>query len=201
MRVIIKSVYIWGLFLLNLSGAALAEDTNHQFAIEGGGVASCEVFIKANQNKTRDFYVFAGWVEGYLTGFNQFTKDTYDITPWQTTELLMAALRKHCEADPSQQVLLAVNKMISTLYSERLTTMSKTVPLESEKNVMHLYETTMKKVQGALKTVGLYGGAVDGVYNDGTKKAITSFQKKYEMNQSGLPDQETLFRLFKNASE
>ena len=80
---------------------ANAADAKGGFAVEGAGRSPARPFLKAKANGGNDLAIFAGWVDGYLTGANQHAPQTYDFTPWQTVGLLIAALANHCEKGPS----------------------------------------------------------------------------------------------------
>jgi len=54
----------------------------------------------------------------------------------------------------------------------------------------------IEKVQGALKTLGLYQGEVNGVLDADTMKAIGEFQKSRSLTVSGVPSPRTRKALF-----
>ena len=54
----------------------------------------------------------------------------------------------------------------------------------------------VKKLQRALKAVGVYSGKIDGVYGKGTTAAVKAYQKKHGLTQDGVAGQVTLKTLF-----
>ncbi len=65
-------------------------------------------------------------------------------------------------------------------------------PKEAPKAASASDPDTVRKVQGLLKSRGLYGGAVDGQMGAGTRSAIMAFQKKGGQPQTGEVDAEVL---------
>ena len=55
--------------------------------------------------------------------------------------------------------------------------------------------TEVKAIQEKLKERGLYNGSVDGIYGEGTKKAVIKFQKQQGLSQDGVAGPSTLKRL------
>lgn len=53
----------------------------------------------------------------------------------------------------------------------------------------------VKAIQEKLKERGLYKGSVDGVFGEGTKKAVIQFQKQQGLTQDGVAGPATLKRL------
>lgn len=52
--------------------------------------------------------------------------------------------------------------------------------------LLYFVDPTTKKWQGWLKELGYYTGAVDGIYGDGTIKAVFEYQKKNKLMADGL---------------
>jgi hypothetical protein len=67
------------------SGAA---DKDGRFAIRGPGLMTCGEYVQAREARSPLYHQFGGWLDGYLTGVNQYRAATYDITTFETTELL-----------------------------------------------------------------------------------------------------------------
>ncbi|MEH2382800.1 MAG: peptidoglycan-binding protein [Nostoc sp.] len=58
----------------------------------------------------------------------------------------------------------------------------------------------VSELQGALKLLGYYSGAVDGVYSQNTASAVSRFKKAAGLNPDGVVDASTWQRLFPNES-
>ncbi len=174
-----------------------AGDENGRFAVKGAGSISCESYIAIKEKRSRDYYVFVGWLEGYLTAANQHKKGTYDLSPWQSPELLMMAISKHCSKTPKKGFITAVNDMIKVLEQEKLEQASEIVAMTSEGKQTFVYKSILKKIQERLSTQGFFAGAIDGTFTPPLRDAIKAYQKKKNIVPSGLPDQITLFHLFR----
>lgn len=179
-----------------LAGETWAVDAKGDFAVDGGGGRSCATFTQVAKKRNTDYFLFAGWVEGYVTANNQYAKDTYDYTPWQTTELLLAALGQYCEKNPKESFIVAVNGMIGALKPNRLQTKSEVIMVQTDKGGVALYKATIEAIQQRLTDEKLYSGARDGVFSPALKEAVRSFQVKSSLPANGLPDQLTLNKLF-----
>lgn len=53
------------------------------------------MFSEARKEQDDVYFVTAAWVDGYITGVNQYAAGTYDISPFESTELLMAIVDHH----------------------------------------------------------------------------------------------------------
>ncbi|MEH1908202.1 MAG: peptidoglycan-binding domain-containing protein [Nostoc sp.] len=58
----------------------------------------------------------------------------------------------------------------------------------------------VSELQGALKLLGYYSGAVDGVYSENTASAVSRFKQAAGLNPDGVVDASTWQRLFPNES-
>ncbi|MCP5466037.1 MAG: peptidoglycan-binding protein [Sinobacteraceae bacterium] len=179
-----------------LAGPVLAADSKGNFAVEGAGAQSCEAFLKAKEKGGNDLAIFAGWIDGYLTGANQHAADTYDFTPWQTVGLLIAALANHCEKDPKRPFVVAVNNMIGALKAERMQTRSETVRVDVDGHTGLFYKSVIQDAQKRLADEKLFSGQADGSIGKATQDAFRAFQKREGLKETGVPDQATLFKLF-----
>lgn len=66
--------------------------------------AKCSAFIRAYDQRSNDAFVLAGWLTGYLSAINQHAAETFDLAPWQSTEVLMLLAKDLC-AQPRRAVL------------------------------------------------------------------------------------------------
>lgn len=178
-----------------LPTAAFAADSQGRFAVEGVGRATCTDYTKASAEKGPVYYSIGGWIEGYLTATNALTPDTYDITPWQQTDLFAALLETHCQANPEVNIILVIRGMVDSLMDGRLREPSplKLVDL-GDRQVYH-YDAVLRLIQQALKDGGFYQGGIDGDYGPGTRTAMVAFQQSAGLEATGLLDQVTLFQL------
>lgn len=180
-------------------GFLQAMDAEGNFAIKGAGATSCEQYTQALEAEARELYLFAGWIDGYLTGVNQFQEQTFDTSPWQTTELLAQLLGQYCQRNPEVQFMFAATQMLRSMFPARLRTSSEPVEMESDANTAFLYKTVLQRVQEALAERG-HDVATDGAFGPQTERALEAFQRDNEIAVTGLPDQRTLLVLLKESS-
>ena len=65
----------------------------------------------------------------------------------------------------------------------------------SQRDAVNLSENQIKQAQEQLKKTGLYKGTTDGKMGTDTKQAVSEFQQKHGLKQTGNLDQETLAAL------
>ncbi len=184
-----------------LAVPAMAADSAGQFAVRGVGRANCEQFLKALNEKSDVRLVFAGWIDGYLTGVNQYSPNTFDVAPWESTEVIGRLLKKNCERNPSQGFFALLNSVALVFKEERLSESSPRIAARNGDKAVAVYKATLEKVQQKLKERGHYSGAVDGAFGPATKTAIEAFQQAEGLKVTGLPDQLTLWRLLRPSSK
>jgi peptidoglycan hydrolase-like protein with peptidoglycan-binding domain len=174
---------------------ALAADAEGRFMVKGGGRASCQIFLGAQQARSPEFVSLAGWIDGYLTALNQSEHATYDIAPWQGTELLLAAISSECRRDPAQSFHTAAFRVTESLRAARLIEHSELVTATVGETSVVLYREVVRRIQERLRLRGLFAAEPDGNYDGRTIEAMKAFQAEKELPVTGLPDQVTLARL------
>jgi hypothetical protein len=181
--------------LLLLACTAHAADEAGQFMVKGGGRATCEAFLVAQQARDQEFVSLAGWVDGYLSALNQSEDDTYDIAPWQGTELLLAAISGQCRKDPSQTFHAAAFRITESMRAARLTTRSPLVKATVGDQAVVMYQAVVVRIQQRLALRGLFDAEATGEYDAATIEAMKAFQAERKLPVTGLPDQVTLANL------
>ncbi len=182
------------MLLSTSSGFAASKAGN--FAVKGIGSDRCSSYVKAAEAKSPLLDVFAGWIEGHLTATNLYRPDTFDIAPWQATRLLMALIYAHCQNNPDQRLYEAVQNLEAVLARSRLATKSEVVEIdEGGGRKLALYHEIVKRAQQALIDRGFLEGRADGKFGPKTRAALEAFQEKEGLKKTGVPDQETLYKL------
>ncbi len=180
-----------------MSLEARAADSGGQFAVEGIGGSTCESFVTAKSESSDAYWMFLGWLDGYMTGINQYSPETYDITPWQSQNLLAALFEKFCATNPGANFFAVANKMIAELRDDRLRESSVLVVAKVGERSIGVYRETLRRAQVQLKEGGHYQGEVDGLFGPNTQRALESYQKRVGLTVTGLPDQATLLKLLR----
>ncbi len=174
---------------------ARGADPGGQFAVEGIGGSTCESFVATKSESSNAYWMFLGWLDGYMTGINQYSPETYDITPWQSQNLLSVLFEKFCARNPGATFFAVANKMIVELRDDRLRESSAPVVAAVGERSIGVYREILRRVQVLLKEDGHYRGKVDGLFGPNTRRALESYQKQVGLTVTGLPDQATLFKL------
>ncbi len=185
------------LLLLSPYGAQAAGEEG-PFALEGVGSEPCKQFTRARKDqKSQDYALFVGWIYGYLSAYNQFNEDTVDIIPWQGFGLLDTFLSNYCQKHPKDAFAAAVGAMTSSVAPMRLQEKSEVVEVSAGDKSVALYEEILRRAQKALAELGYYEGEIDGVYGKETRTAFKEYQRDNDLDVTGLPDQGTLYKLFR----
>ena len=183
------------LSIATLSAAAtpvLGADSAGRYAIDGAGGTTCQAYLDAREENAGDFRVYAGWVDGYVTAFNHFNSDTYDLTPWQTVELTLAKLARYCEGQPEERFVNALNLLGQLLYSQRLTDESEIIQARVGDQGTVIYKDMLPRIRTALEGAGYDPGPTADAFTRGLSSALRRFQRDKGLQPSGLPDQVTL---------
>ena len=183
------------LVLLLPARFAPAADADGNFAIKGAGRATCQRYLDERKTRSANYRLFGGWINGYLTAYNQLTDQTFDVAPWEATDTLAAALANFCRQNPEQLFFVGVTRMARALSEARLTENSLMVRTRVGEN--YVYQEILKRAQRKLKELGHYDGPVDGQFGDATRAAFEAYQTEQSLEASGLPDQFTLLKLFR----
>jgi hypothetical protein len=161
-----------------LLGTAQAADQNGEFALKGAGFLPCQVYVQERENKSSVYYMIGGWLEGYLSAHNRYADQTYDVTSFETLELLLGVIQNHCQSNPNDRLYSVLNSIIIQLQADRVMMESPKVAIAEGERQTQLYR--------------------DGRYTDATRSALIAFQSDIEFETSGFPDQATLWRLFRD---
>lgn len=184
------------LSLMVISLNSYAKDVNNKFAVKGAGAVTCQQYVEAVKGNSDRLIAFTGWVDGYLSFHNEVSKETFDIVPWQSTKLLSKALYSHCNKKPELTFFAAVKYMIQALQDTRLREASELVKIKVGDQSQYYYQSVITDAQKALNDKLSISLPTDGKYNEQMQRALLDYQKSQKINQSGLPDQDTLQRLF-----
>ncbi len=185
------------LILFGSTLPALAADSQGRFAVRNAGMMSCADFVKEKVPQTPKLGQYLGWLDGYLSAVNQYTPQTYDVIPWGNTLFLATLLESYCKKHPEERFYLAVNKLAASMLPQRLSEASELIAAENKGKKTFIYQATLARVQAHLQDKGYYKGKPDGQWGDKTRQALETYQKEHKLTVTGLPDQLTLYLIFK----
>lgn len=188
-----KSIF---LFLLIFAPFSLfASDVNNRFMAKGAGLSNCDQFLSAAESKGKKYHMYGGWVDGYITSYNQLRDETFDVAPWQSTDYLIGIIAEFCKDNRNASFYQATAFMVNALDKNKLTKHSPLLTIKSEGEKLLVHEAVLKQVQDVLSQTGYYKSDELGGFNKKTEDAIRQFQKDNALKPTGLPDQLTLIKL------
>lgn len=191
MKLLLPLVVISSMALTSVGAHAV--DKDGRFAIKGVGVAKCSQFLNHLQT-SKNIGEFGGWITGYLSAMNRMQAKTYDLAPWQDTQILTLGIASYCQKKPETQVHLAVAQLAKSLEPSRIKGYEKLIIVRQGEKLSLIYPSVLKSVQAKLKAKK-YDVKPDGLYGKGTASALKAFQKSQKLEVTGLPDTMTIKRL------
>lgn len=194
----VPSVVLALALALALPSPSLGADDKGDFAIKGGGVQPCGAFLTAYEARNTDLALYAGWIDGYLTGLNQSTPDTYDLASWHSVETLIGLLQAACsQSAPERRVIEAFTDVLRLLYPGRVQAQDGMIALVHEGTGMTIYASVLRSAKARLNALGHGAGAEDDSFTPDVVRAIEAFQRARNIPVTGLPDQQTLYLLLR----
>jgi len=174
-----------------------AADSANRYSIRGAGLLTCKNYVIEREKKSDAYFMIGGWIDGIITGINQYAANTYDVTSFESTELLALIIQRHCEKNPEDRLYSVINTIFSSLHEDRIKHGSALVAVKVDDKQTHLYRELIRRIQQALTKRKLYAGKANGQFTPALEKAIKSFQQRKKMKPTGFPDQSTLWRLLR----
>lgn len=182
-----------------LIASAFADDRIGRYAVKGSGTVPCATYTVERASRSNTYVSIGGWIEGFVTGHNRYAPQTYDVTSFESTELLLELIAAHCARHPDDRLHAVVSALLTKLAPDRLQERSARVRISDGTRMAILYVTTIRSIQSALAERKLYRGEIDGIYTDATRAAIIAFQTDLKFAPTGFPDQATLWRLLRSS--
>ena len=174
----------------------VAATQDGKFAIRGAGLIDCRTYLAELEKKSPAYLMMGGWIDGYITGINQYADDTYDVTSFESTELFAELIRNHCQKNPTDRLFPVMRSIVAQRWPSRVTRQSPLVGVKLDQFDVQIYQETIRRIQKRLTDQGLYKGAVTGKFDAPTIAAVAEFQKTLDgFKVTGFPDQATLWAL------
>lgn len=180
---------------LTLSSSALAASKDGKFAVEGPGQAACSRILHAKNTDANEFARYVGFMEGYISAANRYEPNTFDLTPWHSSQALSLILMKHCETHPKDVLGLVMQELVVAMMPVRLASYSPRERIAEGSNHAEVYQAILKRSQEVLAKKGLYTGVADGRYTPAMGDALRAFQRTAHLDATGIPDTATLWVL------
>ncbi|MGH8146307.1 MAG: peptidoglycan-binding domain-containing protein [Rhodanobacteraceae bacterium] len=175
---------------------AVAADQKGQYGIRGAGLVTCQIYNQQRKARSRAYDVIGGWIDGYITGINQYAGDTYDTAPFETTELYAALVSEYCKKHPKTPIFTVLNSLVKYHWKDRLRASSPKVEVVVGKQKAKMYTEVIRQIQQRLSQRGFYHGKVTDSYGPAVQKAMGAFQSSLHFKPTGFPDEASLWQLF-----
>lgn len=198
----VKSALIGALlcvFLLAgfMPASARSATADGAFAVRGAGLIDCKIFLEDRKKRSPAYLMMGGWIDGYITGINQYAKGTYDATSFESTELFAQIIADHCQTHPNDRLFEIMNSIIRQRWKDRTVARTPFVTITVGGRSTKLYRSTVERIQRRLEKKGFLKLPPSGDFDEATVRAIAAFQKTLSgYKATGFPDQATLFMLF-----
>lgn len=167
-----------------------------QYGVRGAALVPCSVYEQERREQSELYRMLSSWIDGYISGVNQQASGVFDVSSFESTELLAALLNEHCTKNPHNTLFSVVTLLVDKIAANQLPDYSEKVTVTQGKRKVLLYRETLRRIQAKFSSIGLYKGEEDGVYSPQLQKSIMAYQKSINFNPTGFPDQLTLWRLF-----
>lgn len=181
--------------VITAAGSAFAADDEGNFAIKGAGFAACPDYVEAYDSGSTDLLAYRSWLNGFVTGHNLLLPGTYDVAPVLSLDALSGVMADICRNNAEFRFAEAAVILIVDMEALRLAASSPMIELTEGDLTVEVPAEFVSRAQSALQELGLYQGAIDGIYGPGTRAAFSAFQEAEEIEVTGLPDTVTLVRL------
>ena len=106
--------------LLMVATTTQAADEDSRYVVWGMGQDSCNSYNLARAGNQSDEYW--NYVAGYLTAYNAFAPDTYDIAGGKNREAMLSWLDDHCADKQVGSISDAMHQFIEAHIETRLRT-------------------------------------------------------------------------------
>ncbi|WP_454010872.1 peptidoglycan-binding domain-containing protein [Aquamicrobium terrae] len=187
------------LLLSFFAGSTIAATKNGEFASHGLGALSCEAALHESDGFSAGAAIerVSAWIDGYISSHNRLTAGTYDAVPITDGTALARLAISVCRANPGGNFERTVDGIVEAFANGSISGKSPVVEVRSGKETVLLRRAVLRRTQEELTARGfLRDGSTDGIYGPATRKALLEFQRSAGTPESGVPDAETLARLF-----
>lgn len=191
-------LYIYFIFVVSLFPLTACSATDdEEYAIRGAGLIDCQAFLTEQEKQSRAYLMIGGWIDGYITGINQYAADTYDVTSFESTELFVEIIKNHCLKNPQDRLFPVINSIIAQRWPHRIKEKSPLVGVTLGEMSVPLYRESIVRIQERLSDKGFYSSpTASGTFDAETITALAKFQETLEgFEVTGFPDQATLWAL------
>jgi hypothetical protein len=182
------------------AGMAQAADTQGAFALRGIGSQSCAAYGKAvKETPNITVPLAASWLTGYMTAFNRFEPNTYDVVSIMDIAPLLQIITGVCEKNPNLPMENVARDVLKRLDGTRAATETPLVEAKSGGKSVQVRKATLAAMQAKLSAQGMFKGSADGTFGPATEAALKQYQTAQKLPVTGIPDAPTMIRLLVEA--
>ncbi|MDZ7808921.1 MAG: peptidoglycan-binding domain-containing protein [Arhodomonas sp.] len=170
-----------------------AADGEGDYAVRGAGSVSCERYAESiDEGRSDEVRQFLGWIQGYISATNRIREDTYDVVPILRPARVGAMVHNVCRNHPDSRLEEAVVALIEYLASGRERERTEIVRVSNGGGTTAIRVATLDRLKRVLVDEGHLESA-EGRYTEKTQEALRRYQAEHGLEETGLPDADTIF--------
>lgn len=131
-----------------------AKDPQGSFAVKGVGTFSCEQFITDTGSDQAKLTLYAGYLTGYISAYNELKSQTFDVLPWQQIDTVMLLLFQQCKQNPHLNVAGAISQITQFFDENKLTQAQQPVEIKRGDISLLFYPQVLEQIKTALREKG-----------------------------------------------
>jgi len=172
-------------------------DSQGNYAVLGAGSFACERFIaSAESQSSQEINQFMSWMQGYLTALNRERDGIFSVSPFVSASDTAAMLLNVCRQQPELRLENALRELADFLAGYRIEQASEVAQIASGDATVAVRASVLGDVRQRLAALGHDVGDGDALFDDQLQQALREFQREQGLTESGVPDADTLLRLF-----
>lgn len=98
---------------------ASAADSQSKYKLRGLGAFTCSKYLDDRRTDLKGTSRYADWLTGYLTAYNLYQPQTFDIAPNHDANGLLTFLDLYCSKNQKQLIGQAAQAFVKAVYSRR----------------------------------------------------------------------------------
>lgn len=96
-----------------------AADAQNKYKLRGIGAFTCAKYLEERQTDLKGTTRYADWLTGYLTAYNLYQPQTFDIAPNHDANGLLTFLDLYCSKNQKQLIGQAAQAFVKAVYQKR----------------------------------------------------------------------------------
>lgn len=96
-----------------------AADAQNKYKMRGLGAFTCAKYLEERRTDLKGTSRYADWLTGYLTAYNLYQPQTFDIAPNHDANGLLTFLDLYCSKNQKQLIGQAAQAFVKAVYSKR----------------------------------------------------------------------------------